>query len=107
MSYFVILRERGPAWDWSKPMRQQAGWEAHAAYMDALVDEGFMVLGGPLGGENDAARVLHVIEATDKAAVEARIAIDPWTPHLLNTVSIDPWTVLLGSLRSAGTSGSL
>jgi hypothetical protein len=40
MSYFVIVRERGRAWDWAMPMRSQVQWDAHAAFMDALA-EGF------------------------------------------------------------------
>ena len=67
--------------------------------MDALTDEGFIVLGGPLGGEDDAKRVLHVIDAPNAEAVEARMEEDPWTPlEMLRTVSIEPWTVLLGKV---------
>jgi len=67
--------------------------------MDALTDEGFIVLGGPLGGEDDAKRVLHVIDAPNVEAVEARMEEDPWTPlEMLRTVSIEPWTVLLGKV---------
>ena len=81
-------------------MRQQADWEAHAAVMDALVSEGLIVAGGPLGGEDDAARVMHVVSAPDREAIEACMARDPWTAmHLLRTVSFEPWTVLLGGFR--------
>jgi uncharacterized protein YciI len=47
MPYFVVIRERGRAWDWSLPMRRQAQWETHAAFMDTLEDEGFIVAVGP------------------------------------------------------------
>jgi uncharacterized protein YciI len=81
-------------------MRRQAAWEAHAQFMDALTGAGFIVAGGPLGGEDDARRVLHIVAASDVAAVEAKLAGDPWTNmHLLETVSVEPWTVLLGSVR--------
>jgi len=97
MPYFVVVRERGLAWDWSLPMRRQAEWEPHSAFMDALADEGFILAGGPLGSEDGAKRVLHVVNAPNDSAVEARMNDDPWTPmHLLETVSIEPWTVLLG-----------
>lgn len=100
MPYFVMIRERTAAWDWSRPMRRQDAWEEHAAFMDALADEGFIIAGGPLGGEDDAPRVMHVIDAADVAAVELRMAADPWTPMgLLRTASIEPWTVLLGAFR--------
>ncbi len=105
MSYFVVIRERGPAWDWSLPMRRQAEWAAHAAFMDTLADEGFIVAGGPLGGEDDAARVLHIVDASDERAIDARLAQDPWMPmRLLTTVSIEPWTVLLGGFARRGES---
>lgn len=98
MPHFVVIRERASAWDWALPMRRQSQWEAHAAFMDALTDEGFILLGGPLGGEDDAKRVMHVISAADPAEIEARLALDPWTPGMLRTLSIEPWTVLLGGI---------
>lgn len=49
MKYIAIVRERGPAWDPSLPMRKQKGWKDHAEFMDALAAEGFVVLGGPWG----------------------------------------------------------
>lgn len=102
MPYFAVIRERGPAWDWSLPMRRQAEWDAHAAFMDALESEAFIVAGGPLGGEDDAKRVLHVVSAPDEGAIETRLAEDPWTPlRLLKTISIEPWTVLLGGFARA------
>jgi uncharacterized protein YciI len=104
MPYFAVIRERAGAWDWTAPMRRQKEWEAHAAFMDALADERFIIAGGPLGSEDAAPRVLHVIEAADAAAVEARMAADPWTTMgLLRTVSIEPWIVLLGTLGSEAT----
>ena len=102
VAYFVLIRERSDAWDWTLPMRRQAKWDAHADFMDALAAEGFILAGGPLGGEDDAVRVMHVIAAPDAAAVEARMAEDPWTPMgLLRTVSLEPWTVLLGRFDRA------
>lgn len=81
-------------------MRRQAAWDAHAAFMDALADEGFILAGGPLGHEDEAARVMHVIDAPNVEAVEARMAEDPWTPmNMLTTVYIEPWTVLLGGFH--------
>jgi len=100
MPYFVVVRERSSGWNWSVPMRRQAEWDAHAAFMDALVDGGVIVAGGPLGTEDAAARIMHVVSASDARTAEAHMAEDPWTPmQLLKTVSIEPWTVLLGGFR--------
>lgn len=74
-------------------MREQDGWDEHARFMDALVDEGFILLGGPLEGDID---VLHIVEAASKEAVHARLAEDNWTRDgKLETVSVESWTVLL------------
>jgi uncharacterized protein YciI len=74
-------------------MREQDGWDEHARFMDALVEEGFILLGGPLEGDID---VLHIVEAPSKPAVHARLAEDNWTQDgKLETVSVESWTVLL------------
>jgi len=98
MPYFVVVRKRGSAWNWSEPMRKQREFDVHAVFMNALGDEGFIVAGGPLGGEDDAQRVLHVVEAPSVDDVEARLSEDPWKHDMLETESIDPWTVLVGRL---------
>jgi hypothetical protein len=45
--------------------------------MDALVDDGFIILGGPL---DDGEKVLLILTAENRQAIEARLADDPWTP---------------------------
>jgi uncharacterized protein YciI len=68
--------------------------------MDALAEEGFVVLGGPVG-EGDGEDALNVIEAAGEEEVRARLAEDPWGQDMLATKSIEPWTILLraGSAR--------
>jgi uncharacterized protein YciI len=90
--FLVIVRRTGPEWDRSKPMEEQSGWDEHAAFMDALVDDGFIVLGGPLGDEQ---RVAHVIEAESADALRKRLAEDPWSGSHLVVDSVDPWTIRL------------
>jgi uncharacterized protein YciI len=91
--YFVVRLARGGLWDWSRDMREQADWDEHARYMDALVDEGFIVLGGPLEGDRE---VIEVVDAESEEAVRARLAEDVWAKTgLLTPVSIERWTILL------------
>jgi uncharacterized protein YciI len=93
VSYFVVTEEPGPSWDGSRQRREQDEWDAHAEFMDALVEEGFVVLGGPVG---DGARVLLVIEVESEHHVEARLAEDPWmTMGILRVSTIEPWEILL------------
>jgi uncharacterized protein YciI len=90
--FLVTIHRAGPEWDASQPLEGQSGWDAHADFMDALVDDGFIVLGGPLG---DEVRVVHAIEASSKDAIRARLAEDPWSGSHLVIESIEPWTIRL------------
>jgi hypothetical protein len=90
--FLVVLHRAGPQWQSGRPLEQQPGWEEHAAFMDDLVDSGFIVLGGPLG---DEFRVVHAVEAESEYVVRATLALDPWQPSHLVIESIDPWTVRL------------
>ncbi|HTT67183.1 MAG TPA: pyridoxamine 5'-phosphate oxidase family protein [Gemmatimonadales bacterium] len=90
---FAVRLLPGPAWDEALPLRSQAGWPEHAAFMDALTAEGFVVLGGPLAGGE---AVLLVVAAESEGAVRERLAADPWhRSGQLSIDRIDPWRILL------------
>ena len=75
-------------------MAEQDRWDEHAVFMNALADEGFVILGGPLG---DGLSVLLIVNAESEEAIHARLAADPWTPmRLLPITRIESWQVLLG-----------
>jgi hypothetical protein len=94
--HFVVRLEHGGPWDWSKALREQDGWDEHARFMDSLVDDGFILLGGPLEGDRD---VLHVVDAPSEDAVRERLAQDNWHRNgMLRITSIEAWTVLLDGL---------
>jgi uncharacterized protein YciI len=95
-TFHVVVLRSGPEWRPGRPLEEQSGWEAHAAFMDGLVDDGFMILGGPLGDEH---RVVHVVEAESEDAVRATFARDPWSGTHLVVDSIDPWTLRLDARR--------
>lgn len=94
--YYLIEQAKGPEWDHSRGRREQAGWSEHAAFMDALAEEGFVVLGGPIG-EGDGENVLLVVNADSEAAIRDRLADDPWPDDVLRTESVRPWSVWLRS----------
>jgi len=96
--FHVVLRRSGPRWDLSKPLEEQSGWDGHAAFMDGLVDEGFIVLGGPL---DDEVRVVHAVEAESEEAVRATLARDPWSGSHLVVDTIERWTIRLDGTRRA------
>jgi len=93
---FAVIRTRGAAWDGAQPLEGQRDWAGHAAFMNGLAKEGFVVLGGPLDGTPD---VLLVIRAKSSDEILARLAGDPWTTmDLLRVSRITPWNLRLGSL---------
>ncbi len=94
--FLVVLRQSGPEFDRSRPLDEQSRWSEHAAFMDGLVDDGFIVLGGPLAGDG---RVAHAVEADSPEAVRETLARDPWSETHLRVDSIEPWTIRLDARR--------
>jgi uncharacterized protein YciI len=90
--FLVVLRRSGPEWDSSRPLEEQSRWDAHASFMDGLVEEGFIVLGGPLP---DEVRVAHAVEAESEDAIRTTLARDPWSDTHLRVDSIERWTIRL------------
>ena len=89
-------RTRGPAFEPSRPLEAQADWAAHAAFMNGLVRDGSVILGGPLEGTADVLLVMRAASADD---ARDRLAADPWTVQDLLRVSwISRWALRLGSL---------
>jgi hypothetical protein len=90
--FLVVLNRSGPQRDPSRPLEEQSGWGEHAAFMDELVDGGFIVLGGPLADEY---RSVHVVETGSEEELRATFARDPWSETHLQVAAIDPWTIRL------------
>ena len=89
---FLVTEEHGGPWEWTKGLREQEGWDEHALFMDELVEDGFVVLGGPL----DEKDVLLVVDGESEEAVRGRFGADPWIENgMLTITSVRPWTVLL------------
>ncbi len=98
MARFVVRVERGGPWEWSLDMRKQAGWDDHAAFMDRLVDEGFILLAGPLEGGRD---VLWIVEAESGWRYPRADDRRPLGSNgMLRPIRIERWTVVLDGLTS-------
>lgn len=90
---FAVFRTRGPAWREGEPLERRAEWGAHAKFMNALAQDGFVVLGGPLD------EVLLIVRAESPEAIRARLAADPWSASdPLRIARLVPWTGRLGTL---------
>jgi uncharacterized protein len=98
MPIFAVTNQRGSAYQTQLPLEKQVEWEAHADFMDALVSDGFVILGGPLEGTDE---VLLIVRASSTEEISARLRKDPWHKiGLLHISQILPWTLRLGRLPS-------
>jgi hypothetical protein len=95
--FLVTVHRSGPLWDPTLSLEQQSEWDAHANFMDELVDQGFVILGGPL---SDDVRVVLVIESTSPDMVRDVLSHDPWSGSHLQVHSIEPWALRLDGRAS-------
>ena len=93
MANYAVRLVHGPGWDPGRPIREQDGWQEHAAFMDGLVEDGFIILGGPVG---DGEQTLHAVEAAGEDEIRTRLALDPWaSAGLLRVGPIERWAFWL------------
>ena len=94
MTVFAVTMVNGPAWDPAVQRREQAGWDEHATFMDRLLADGRVILGGPIG---DGADVLVVFDAADEDDLRATLAADPWADRIQQVGRVQPWSLWLDS----------
>ncbi len=94
---FVVTSEAGPNRDLAIDSRCQPWWNEHAAFIDALVDSGFIALGGPLP---DTGGAVLVVRASSEAEVRQHLASDPWYAHgILRLMSVARWELFIDELH--------
>ena len=100
MSLFAVDREAGLMWIEGKGAFDQPGVSDHAAFMNGLAAEGFILAAGPLAGtDSGRIRVLLIADADNEAEIAERLAADPWElAHRITTTTIEPWTLLVGAV---------
>jgi uncharacterized protein YciI len=95
---FLAYSTAGPQRDLARDSREQRWWDEHAAFIDGLVAEGFIQLGGPLDDEGGA---FLVVIARDEAEVRERLRHDPWYAHeILALAWVKRWHIFVDMARS-------
>ena len=90
---FVTISSPGPKQDLSKSTREQSLWDEHAAFIDQLVAEGFIVMGGPFVDEGGA---MLIVNAEDENEVREKLGNDPWMKHgVLKLESVKRWEIFI------------
>jgi uncharacterized protein YciI len=94
----VIVRYRaGPSWDGGPP-EEQPDWDAHAAFVDALVERGTFVMGGPF---SDYTGSMVLFEGVDAEEVRRLVADDPFVQNGVFVLDdVREWTVYVDTLTA-------
>lgn len=94
---FIVLSSAGARRDRSRGAREQPFWDEHAAFIDRLVEQGFIVLGGPLVDEGGA---MIVVRAESEDEVRATLRNDPWyQQNVLQLVFVKRWDIFIDQPR--------
>jgi uncharacterized protein YciI len=94
----LMVRFRaGPTWS-SGSVREQPDWDAHAEFVDALIERGTFVMGGPFSDNSGSMSLLEGIDAD-----EARRILED-DPFMKNGVfvleEIREWDVFVDELST-------
>lgn len=94
---FVVISGVGPNRHASRPTREQPFWDEHAAFIDRLVDRGFIFMGGPLMDESGLpCGALLIVNADDENEVSENLKNDPWFQRgILTLKSINRWEIFI------------
>jgi uncharacterized protein len=90
---FVVISSAGSNRDPSKGTREQPFWDEHAAFIDKLVADGSIFMGGPLVDEGGS---LLFFNAEDETEVREKLKDDPWSKHgILKLESVKRWQIFI------------
>ena len=91
----MVRFRAGPTWT-SGSVREQPDWDAHAEFVDALIERGTFVMGGPFGDNSGSMSLLEGVDAD-----EARRIVED-DPFMKNGVfvleEIREWNVFVDEL---------
>jgi uncharacterized protein YciI len=90
---FLAISSAGPNRDLSKGTREQPLWDEHAAFIDKLVADCFILMGGPFVDEGGS---LLIFNAEDENEVIEKLKNDPWFEHgILKLESVKRWQIFI------------
>jgi uncharacterized protein YciI len=96
----LMVRFRaGPTWS-SGSVREQPDWDAHAEFVDALVERGTFVMGGPF---SDNSGSMSLLEGIDEDEARRILEDDPFMKNGVFVLEeIREWDVFVDELSTSG-----
>ena len=97
----VLVRwAAGPGWGRGESIREQPGWEEHAAFIDDLVERGIFVMGGPL---RDNSGSISMLDGVDAEAARRIVLEDPFVANGVFVLDeVLDWTIFVDELSGPG-----
>ena len=93
----LVVFKAGPAWG-SGPPEDQPGWQEHADFVDALIEAGTFVMGGPF---SDYSGSVNLLEGVTAAEAVDLLESDPFVQNgVFVADSIRDWTVYVDELSA-------
>lgn len=94
---FIAISSVGPNRDRSKGTREQPFWDEHAAFIDQLVADGFIMMGGPLVDVREMPTgALLIVNAENEKEVREKLKNDPWFEKgILKLESVTRWQIFI------------
>ena len=94
---FVIFFTPGTAWIAGKTSREQPYWTEHAAFMDALLEDGIVIMGGPFA---DYSSIMVILVASDEGEARDLFRRDPFVvQRIFHLSSVHEWLVFLDARK--------
>ena len=94
---FLTMFTLGPNWEAGITSREQPYWTEHAAFMDALFEDGTVIMGGPYA---DYSNFLVIVEASDENAVCDLFKRDPLIVQgILHLAGVYEWLIFLDARK--------
>jgi uncharacterized protein YciI len=98
---FLAISSAGPNADPLKSTREQPFWDEHVEFIDRLVAEGFILMGGPLVDERGIPHgALIIVNADDENEVREKLKNDPWAERgILKLESVKRWEIFVDNRK--------
>jgi uncharacterized protein len=94
---FLAISSAGPNSDPSKRTREQPFWDEHVKFIDELVDDGVVLMGGPLVDERGMPQgALLILNAESENEAREKLKNDPWFQKgILKLESVKRWEIFV------------
>ena len=94
----MVRFRAGPTWRGGS-IREQPDWDAHAEFVDALIERGTFVMGGPF---SDNSGSMSLLEGIDAAEARRILEDDPFMKNGVFVLEeIREWNVFVDELSPA------